>query len=100
LREGLDETLTIVKLGVTGSLRAFFCTANAIENVMGSVRDVTANVKRWGKGDMLKRWIGLSFMTAAKRFRRIKGYKSMSMLVAALESREQAVSVDSKSKAA
>jgi transposase-like protein len=100
LREGLEETLTIVKLGVTGSLRAFFCTTNAIENVMGSVRDVTANVKRWRKGDMIKRWIGLSFITAAKRFRRIKGYKTMSMLVAALEDKEQAASVDSKSKAA
>ncbi len=81
LKEGLDETLTVVALGLTGPLRAFFATTNAIENVISSVRDVTANVKRWRKGDMVERWTGLSFLTAAKRFRRVKGFRQMPALV-------------------
>jgi putative transposase len=95
LKEGLEETLTVVALGLSGSLRAFFATTNAIENVMGSVRDVTANVKRWRRGDMIKRWLGLSFLTAAKRFRRVKGFRQMPALVHALRSKEAAV-VDAK----
>lgn len=95
LKEGLEETLTVVALGLSGQLRAFFATTNAIENVMSSVRDVTRNVKRWRKGDMIKRWIGLSFVTAAKRFRRVKGFRQMPALVQALRSKE-APAVDAK----
>jgi transposase-like protein len=95
LKEGLEETLTVVALGLSGSLRAFFATTNAIENVMGSVRGVTSNVKRWRKGDMIKRWLGLSFLTAAKRFRRIKGFKQMPGLVHSLRSKE-ATAIDAK----
>jgi transposase-like protein len=95
LKEGFEETLTVVALGLSGSLRAFFATTNAIENVMSSVRDVTGNVKRWRRGDMINRWLGLSFLTAAKRFRRIKGFRQMPVLVQALRSKEQAF-VDAK----
>ena len=95
LKEGLEETLTVVMLGLSGSLRAFFATTNAIENVMGSVRDVTANVKRWRRGDMISRWLGLSFLTAAKRFRRVKGFRQMPALVQALRSTEASI-VDAK----
>ena len=95
LKEGLEETLTVIALGLSGSLRAFFATTNAIENVMGSVRDVTANVKRWRRGDMISRWLSLSFLTAAKRFRRVKGFRQMPALVQALRSTEASV-VDPK----
>ena len=95
LKEGLEETLTVIALGLSGSLRAFFATTNAIENVMGSVRDVIANVKRWRRGDMISRWLGLSFLTAAKRFRRVKGFGQMPALVQALRSTEASV-VDAK----
>jgi transposase-like protein len=100
LKEGLEETLTVVKLGLTGSLRAFFSTTNAIENVMGSVRDVTANVKRWRKGDMLRRWVGLAFVKAGKSFRRIKGFRGMPQLVSALRGASDAAAVDLKPNAA
>lgn len=95
LKEGLEETLTVVALGLSGSLRAFFATTNAIENLMGSVRDVTANVKRWRRGDMITRWLGLSLLTAAKRFRRVKGFRQMPALVQALRPKDAAV-VDPK----
>jgi hypothetical protein len=95
LKESLEETLTVVALGLSGPLRAFFATTNTIENVMSSVRNVTANVTRRRKGDMIKRWIGLSFLTAAKRFRRVKGFRQTSALMQALRS-EDATAADPK----
>jgi putative transposase len=100
LREGFEETLTVIKLGLTGSLRAFFSTTNAIENVMGSLRVTTANVKRWRKEDMLKRWLGVAFLKAGKSFRRIKGFKGMPQLVSALSAEEGTPGIDSKKKVA
>jgi transposase-like protein len=84
LREGLEETLTVHKLGLSGSLRAFFATTNAIENLIGTVREVSGNVKRWRKGDMVKRWAGIGLVEAQKRFRRIRGHRGMPALVNAL----------------
>ena len=100
LREGLEETLTVVKLGVVGSLRAFFSTTNAIENVMGSLRVTTANVKRWRKGDMMQRWLGVAFLRASKSFRRIKGFRGMSTLVNTLRAEERTPDIDSAMKVA
>ena len=60
-------------------------TNNAIENLMGSVRRVTRNIKRWrNKNAMLKRWMALAISTAQRRFKRLKGHKDMPALVAAL----------------
>jgi transposase-like protein len=84
LREGLEETLTVVKLNLTITLRRSLATTNSIENLVGSIRRVTRNVKRWRGGDMIRRWAGLGLFNAAKRFRRIKGYREMPKLVAAL----------------
>lgn len=93
LREGLEETLTVHKLGLSDSLRAFFATTNAIENLIGTVREVTGNVKRWRKGDMVKRWAGIGLVQAHKRFRRIRGHRGMPTLVNALRP-EATTSVD------
>ena len=84
LREGLEETICVIKLGLSGSLRDFFSTTNAIENLIGTVRDVSHNVKRWRRGDMVKRWAGISLFHASKRFRRIQGCGRLSTLIAAL----------------
>jgi len=59
LREGLQETLTVWKLELPEALRRFFSTTNAIENVMGTIRRVSRNVKRWRHGAMAKRWTAL-----------------------------------------
>jgi hypothetical protein len=87
LREGLEETLCVIKLGLFGSLRDFFSTTNAIENLIGTVRDVSHNVKRWRRGDMVKRRAGISLFHASKRFRRIQGFRRMPALVVALRGR-------------
>ena len=93
LREGLEETLTVLKLGLPLRLRRFLATTNSIENLVGSIRRVTRNVKRWRGTDMIRRWTGLGLFNAAKRFRRIKGYREMPKLVAALRTVESKVEV-------
>ena len=84
LREGLEETLTVLKLGLPPGLRRFFATTNCIENLIGTLRHVTRNIKRWRDGDMRRRWLGLGLLRAAERFRRIKRHGELGALVAAL----------------
>ena len=84
LREGLGETLTVHKLGLPPRLRRFFATTNCIENLIGIVRHVTRNVKRWRDGTMIRRWVGLGLARAAARFRRIKGHRELATLATAL----------------
>src|SRR5579863_8589651 len=84
LREGLDETLTVMRLGLTGTLRRTFATTNPIENMNGSLRRVARNVKRWRDEAMIRRWVALGIAEAQKGFRRVKGSVYMPSLVAAL----------------
>jgi putative transposase len=84
LREGLEETLTVLKLGLPLRLRRFLATTNCIENVMGTVRRVTRNIKRWRDGAMIRRWVGLALGRAATGFRRIKGHREFATLATAL----------------
>lgn len=84
LREGLEETLTVLKLGLPLRLRRFLATTNSIENVMGTVRRLTRNIKRWRDGAMIRRWVGLTLGRAAPRFRRIKGHRDLGTLATAL----------------
>jgi transposase-like protein len=87
LREGREETLTVLKLGLPPGLRRFFATTNCIENLIGTLRHVTRNIKRGRDGDMRRRWIGLGLLRAAERFRRIKRHGELGALVAALSPR-------------
>jgi transposase-like protein len=98
LREGLDETLTVMRLGLTGTLRRSFSTTNPIENMNGALRRVTRNVKRWKDEAMIRRWVALGIAEAQKGFRRVKGYVHMPSLVAAL--RPAAPTVASEKKVA
>lgn len=84
LREGLEETLTVLKLGLPPTLRRFFATTNCIENLIGTLRHVSRNVKHWRAGDMRQRWLGLGLLRAAERFRRIKNHDDLGALVTAL----------------
>ena len=84
VREGLEETLTVLKLGLPPTLRRFFATTNCIENLIGTLRHVSRHVKRWRAGDMRRRWLGLGLLRAAERFRRIKTHEHLGALVTAL----------------
>ena len=91
LREGLQETLTVVRLGVSAALRRTLATTNPIESALSVTRRVTARVTRWRDGDMRKRWCAAGLLRAESKFRRLKGCRAMPTLLKALESlvREQ-----------
>src|SRR5438132_14336631 len=79
-----EESLTVLKLALPPALRHFFATTNCIENLIGTLRHVTRNIRRWRDGDMRRRWIGLGLLRAAEGFRRIKHHGELSALVTAL----------------
>ncbi len=85
IREGLDETLTVLRLGLTGPLQRTLRTTNIIENLNGGVERYTRNVKRWRGGQMIQRWVASALLEAEQRFRRVRGYRDMRHLVAALD---------------
>ena len=88
LREGMEETLTVIKLDLPTTLRRSLATTNAIENCLGTVRRVSRNVKRWRGGAMVRRWTAIGLLTAQKRFRRIKGHRDLHKLVTALRPKQ------------
>jgi putative transposase len=86
LREGLDETLTITitRLGVTGTLAQTLGTTNPMESTIDIVRVHARNVKRWRDGDMRLRWAAAGMLCAEQQYRRVKGYKQLDKLTNAL----------------
>jgi hypothetical protein len=86
--EGLDEMLTVTKLRLPPELRRSLACTNIIENVMGTVRRVSRNVKYWRSPSMALRWAGAAMQEAAKGFRRLKDYKQLPLLQAALAVRK------------
>lgn len=93
VREGLDETLTILTLGLSDRLRQSLATTNAIESMISRTRHVKRNVKRWRGGQMVLRWTAAAILEAVKGFRRLKGHKDMPKLVAALRARDQQLGI-------
>src|SRR5713226_806503 len=82
--EGLDEILTVSRLGLPAELRRSLACTNIIENMMGTVRRVTRNVKRWSSSSMALRWTAAAMNEAKKGFRRLKAYKQLPALRVAL----------------
>ena len=82
--EGLDEMLTVNRLGLPTQLRRSLACTNSIENMMGTVRRVCRNMKRWRNAAMALRWTAAGMMEAAKGFRRLKAHKQLPTLRAAL----------------
>jgi putative transposase len=86
LEEGLEETLTLHRLGVPAPLRKTLRTTNPIESVFDTVRTACRNVKRWRPGDQRERWIGSGLLFAEQKFRRVDGYRELPKLIAILDS--------------
>lgn len=86
--EGLDEMLTVTRLGLPPELRRSLACTNMIENVMGTLRRVCRNVKYWRSPSMALRWAGAAMQEAAKGFRRLKAHKQLPFLQAALVARK------------
>jgi putative transposase len=88
LREGLDETLTVMRLALPRNLERVLSSTNLIENLFSSVRDTARRVKRWQGGMMVLRWTAAGVLEAEHHFRRIVGYRALPKLLAALQSRD------------
>jgi putative transposase len=85
LREGMADTLTLMRLGITGNLAQTLCSTNPCESMIEIVRHTQRNVKRWQDGDMRKRWTAAGMLVAEQQFRRIIGYRDLAKLVIAVE---------------
>ena len=74
LREGMDETLTVLRLGVPPTLARTLRSTNAIESMISICREHAKNVKRWRDGQMAMRWCAAGMVEAGKQFRRVNGH--------------------------
>jgi len=93
VKEGLDATLTLQRLGISGTLYKKLRSTNMIENLNSGIVTYSRNVKRWQSGSMVVRWTSAAIVEAEKKFRRVQGWRDIKILVAALsdlENKEQA----------
>jgi transposase-like protein len=87
LREGLEETLTLQAMGITGALYRTLRTTNPIENLNGSVAHFSRNVRRWKDASMILRWVASALSDACGRFRKLRGFAQIRALLKALDQR-------------
>jgi transposase-like protein len=85
LREGLDETLTLIRLGIRGALKRTLESTNPCESMIECVRRTSRNVKRWQNGEMCLRWTAAGMLEAEGQFRRVIGYRDLAKLAVAIE---------------
>ena len=85
LREGLDQTLTVLRLGVPATLARTLRSTNCIESMISVCREHADNVKRWRDGQMALRWCAAGMVEAGKQFRRVNGHLHLPALRTALE---------------
>ena len=97
VREGLEETVTVLTLGLSPRLQCSLATTNAAESLLSRTRHVKRNVKRWRGGTTVLRWVAAGVLEAAKGFRRVKGCKDMPVPVAALRARDAQLGLDESS---
>jgi putative transposase len=84
LREGLEEMFTVARLGIDGRLATTLISSNPIDSMISIARTTNRNVTHWKDGEMVLRWTAAGMINAERSFRRVKGYKQMPQLVAAL----------------
>ncbi|WRP15915.1 IS256 family transposase [Geochorda subterranea] len=84
LREGLEETLTLHRLGIPGLLRTSLSSTNLAESALSAFEAKGDRVKRWRSGQQAERWAGMALLYAESRFRRLRGHRLVPMLQEAL----------------
>ena len=84
LREGLEETFTINRLGLPLALRRCLATTNLLESSNAGMRSRTRRVTHWQDGKMILRWAAAAYLETEKNFRRIMGYRDIWVLESAL----------------
>ncbi len=85
LEEGMEETLTLHRLGLTPMLKDSFRTTNCIENVNSLLEQLTHNVRRWTNSSQRHRWVATALLDIEPRLRRVKGYRHLPMLRQAIQ---------------
>ena len=85
LEEGLEETLTLHRLGLMSMLKQSFRTTNCIENVNSLLQQLTHNVRRWTNSSQRHRWVATALLDIEPRLRRIKGYRYLPVLRQAIQ---------------
>jgi putative transposase len=85
LREGMAETLTVIRLGIKGKLKRTLESTNPAESMIDTVRTTQRNVKHWSSGEMGLRWTAAGMLEAEKQFRKVIGYKDLAKLAIAIE---------------
>jgi transposase-like protein len=85
LTEGIEETLTVTRLGVRGRLKRTLASTNPCESMIDTVRRVSRNVKHWSNGDMCLRWTAAGMLEAEQQFRKIIGYPDLAKLAVTVE---------------
>ena len=85
LEEGIEETLSLHRLGMMPHLKQSFRTTNCIESINSMVAQLTRNVKRWTNSNQRRRWLATALLDIQPRLRRVKGYKSLPKLRRALQ---------------
>jgi transposase-like protein len=98
VREGMEDTLTVIKLGVSPYLYKTVYYTNPIESLNSSLERFAHRVKKWGKGDMKKRWFASAILQSEDRMHRVKGFMDISSLVKNMEKilEDQKIKIDSK----
>ena len=87
LREGMEETLTVIRLGIKGRLKRTLESTNPAESMIDTVRTTQRNVKNWSSGEMGLRWTAAGMLEAEKQFRKVIGYTQLPQLAIAIERR-------------
>jgi putative transposase len=85
LREGLEETVTVTRLGIRGPLKRTLESTNPCESMIECVRRSSRNVKHWQSGDMAMRWTAAGMLEAERQFRRVIGHADLAKLANAVE---------------
>jgi len=93
LGEGMEETLTVHRLGVPEKLRRSLASTNVIESAFSIVETVCRNVKRWRPGDQTERWVGSGLPVAERQFKRVRGFREIPQLLASLANAVSRISV-------
>ena len=85
LEEGLEETLTLHRLGVYGVLGRSFKTTNCLESVNALVEERCAKVDHWKNSSQRQRWLATALIDIEPRLRKVIGYRHLPKLREALK---------------
>jgi transposase-like protein len=85
LEEGLEETLTIHRLGLVEQLGRSFTTTNLIENLNSQLKKYLGRVKRWMNSEMRSRWMAVALLQIEKRMRKVNNYEKLHLLRTSLK---------------